>query len=101
MAENDIKDIRFYLCGLTTTECPQRVNTYKFSLTSDSDSLALKCKYFFNGNTDTTLTAKKDDGTNEEFVRRDTKKRIGAIEVSVYEKGSNEPLAVMNTTISE
>ena len=101
MAEDDIKDIRFYLCGLTTTECPQRVNNYKFSLTSDSDSLALKCKYFFNGNTYTTLTAKKDDGTNEEFVRRDTKKRIGAIEVSVYEKGSNEPLAVMNTTISE
>ncbi len=101
MAEDDIKDIRFYLCGLTTTECPQRVNNYKFSLTSDSDSLALKCKYFFNGNTDTTLTAKKDDGTDEEFVRRDTKKRIGAIEVSVYEKGSNEPLAVMNTTISE
>ena len=101
MAEDDIKDIRFYFCGLTTTECQDRVNNYKFSLTSDSDPLALKCKYFFNGNTDTTLTAKKDDGTDEKFVERNTKQRIGAIEVSVYEKGRNEPLAVMNTTISE
>lgn len=101
VSEEDIKNIAIYLCALTTSECPDRPNNYKFSLTADSDALAIKCKYFFNGNTDTTMTAKKDDGTDAEFVPKNTKKRIGAIEVSVYEKGSNEPLAVMNTTISE
>lgn len=101
ISEEDIKNIHYYLCGLTTTECPDRVNNYKFLLSTDSDPLALKCNYFFNGNTDTILTAKEDDGSTADFISKKTKKRIGAIEVSVYEKGSNEPLAVMNTTISE
>ncbi len=101
MTEDDVKNIRFYLCGLTTTECPQRVNNYKFFLSTDSAPGALKCSYFFNGNTDTVLTAKKADGTDEEFVPKKNKKRIGAIEVSVYEEGGSDPLAVLNTTISE
>ncbi len=101
ISEDDIKNIRYYLCGLTTAECSERANNYKFLLSTDSDPLALKCNYFFNGDTDTILTAKEEDGSTAEFVSKDTKKRIGAIEVSVYEKGSNEPLAVMNTTISE
>lgn len=101
IAAEDLQDIKFYICGLTSAECPQRVNNYKFSLTSDSSALAGHCNYLFNGKTDTTLTAKKKDGTTEEFVPNSTKKRIGAIEISVYEKGGKEPLAVMNTTISE
>lgn len=98
---DDMQNIKFYMCGLTSTECPQRVNNYKFSLTRDSSAIASHCNYLFNGKTDTTLTAKKKDGAAEEFVPNSTKKRIGAIEISVYEKGGKEPLAVMNTTISE
>lgn len=99
--QDDMKNILYYLCAQTTAECPNRPNNYKVSLTSDSSALANHCSYLFNGKVDTTLTAKKEDGTDRKFVDRDTKKRIGAIEVSVYEEGSDEPSAVINTTISE
>ena len=99
---NDLKDVLFYLCAQTTEKCPQRPSDYSVSLV-DSSSGADTCSYLFNGEVSatTTLTAKREDGTDIEFVDRNRKKRIGAIEVSVYEEGSDEPSAVVNTTISE
>ncbi len=101
--KQQIKKIKIYMCGMPTAafSANDRETGYNFSLTGDSSAEAGNCCFFFNGKTDTTLTAKEEDGTYVEFVPKKTKKRIGAIEISVYEEGGSEPLAVMNTTISE
>ena len=101
ITENDIAKIKFYMCGLTNSECTDRKMNYKFALAAGSDPLAHKCSFLFNGETETVLTAKKEDGPDVEFVPKENRKRIGAIEVSVYEEGGGDPLAVLNTTISE
>lgn len=105
---SDIKNIRFYMAGLPPKNDYDR-KKYKFNLSPDSTSGVDKCWFYFNGETTSTLKATEiradADGVEEErgvdFVPKETKKRIGAIEVKVFEEGGKEPLATVNTTISE
>ena len=92
---SDVEKIRFYMGGLLKTNDDDRTN-YKFNLSPDSTSGVGNCLFYFNGKTGTTLTNRSVD-----FVPKETKKRIGAIEVKVFEEGDKEPLATVNTTISE
>lgn len=91
--KKDIENLKFYMCSQTTSACQTHDDT-QHDITFVNDATLVENQFYYNCEPE-----KKDP--KDTFVRHERKKRIGAIEVKVYEQGDSEPAAVMKTTISE
>lgn len=89
--KKDIENLKFYMCSQTTSACPTHEDT-QHDITFVNDATLVENQFYYNC---------EPEKMTDTFVCHERKKRIGAIEVKVYEQGDSEPAAVMKTTISE